>query len=560
MKISEFKNAIASIHEDRKISVEVVEEALIEALEKALKKHIDASDAQVRVIMDGEDDEMKIYQVFDVVEEVENFDSELSLEEALDDKADAELGDEVLLEHDINELGRPAALLAKNVLKQKIREAEKQGIYDEYIGQLYEMVTVEVETVKDRFLFINLGRANAIMPLSEQIPGEHYYDGQKLKVVITEVNKESKGAQIIVSRSDDHFVRRLFEMEVPEIYQGIVEIKAIAREAGSRTKVAVYSKDDSIDPIGACIGPRGSRVQEVIEELQGEKIDIFEWTNDVDQLIKASLAPAEVLYVLPTDDERSMIVVVEDDQLSLAIGRGGKNAKLAVKLINKKIDIKSLSEIKESGIDYKEIALANQPVIEVESSVKKVDKKPVEESETTLKEAEVFESVEDTEVEDAEVEDAEEVETKKAEEVEVEEETEKAEKEVTTTAKKAVKASDVFKKTKYKPAEKAKVSKKKEEKKPKEEKEVYVSKFERLADPTVALERLAKQEERAARRNIRQEAKKREEFDESELEYEIEPEYSEEELAEIERMREEEESEWFEEEIDFEDFEEFYED
>lgn len=560
MKISEFKNAIASIHEDRKISVEVVEEALIEALEKALKKHIDASDAQVRVIMDGEDDEMKIYQVFDVVEEVENFDSELSLEEALDDKADAELGDEVLLEHDINELGRPAALLAKNVLKQKIREAEKQGIYDEYIGQLYEMVTVEVETVKDRFLFINLGRANAIMPLSEQIPGEHYYDGQKLKVVITEVNKESKGAQIIVSRSDDHFVRRLFEMEVPEIYQGIVEIKAIAREAGSRTKVAVYSKDDSIDPIGACIGPRGSRVQEVIEELQGEKIDIFEWTNDVDQLIKASLAPAEVLYVLPTDDERSMIVVVEDDQLSLAIGRGGKNAKLAVKLINKKIDIKSLSEIKESGIDYKEIALANQPVIEVESSVKKVDKKPVEESETTLKEAEVFESVEDTEVEDAEVEDAEEVETKKAEEVEVEEETEKAEKEVTTTAKKAVKASDVFKKTKTKPAEKAKVSKKKEEKKPKEEKEVYVSKFERLADPTVALERLAKQEERAARRNIRQEAKKREEFDESELEYEIEPEYSEEELAEIERMREEEESEWFEEEIDFEDFEEFYED
>ncbi len=541
MKLSEFVDAIKLIEEDRKISIEVIKEALVEALEKALKKHIDANDAVVRVVMDEENDTMKIYQVFEVVEEVENLDSQLSLEEALDDKEDAEIGDEILLEHDITDLGRPAALLAKNVLKQKIREAEKQGIYDEYIGQLYEMVTVSVESVKDRFLFINLGRANAIMPLSEQIPGEHYYDGQKLKVVITEVNMESKGAQIIVSRSNDHFVRRLFEMEVPEIYQGIVEIKAIAREAGNRTKVAVYSKDDSIDPIGACIGPRGSRVQEVIEELQGEKIDIFEWSNDVDQLIKASLAPAEVLYVLPTEEERSVVVVVADDQLSLAIGRGGKNAKLAVKLISKKIDIKPLSEIIESGIDYKEIALANQPVIEVIATVQPefIEKVEVEETLETTQAQEIDETADVV-----------------VEEVEIAETVQASEEEVATTATKAVVATEIFKSSEtVKPKTEVK-----EKKAPREAKEVYVSKFEKLADPTVALERLARDQQRAAQRNLRQ-GQRKDEFEEKEieLEYEIAPEYTQEELDEIERKRLEEESSWIEDEIDFEEFEDFYE-
>ena len=547
MKLSEFVKAMKLIEEDRKIDIEVIQEALIEALEKALKKHIDANDAEVRVVMDEDADTMAIYQVFKVVEEVNNLDTELSLEEAIDDKADAEIGDEILLEHDISDLGRPAALLAKNVLKQKIREAEKQGIYDEYINQLYEMVTVEVETVKDRFLFINLGRSNAIMPLSEQIPGEHYYDGQKLKVVITEVNKESKGAQIIVSRSSDHFVRRLFEMEVPEIYQGIVEIKAIAREAGTRTKVAVYSKDDSIDPIGACIGPRGSRVQEVIEELQGEKIDIFEWSNNVDELIKASLAPAEVLYVLPTEEERSVVVVVPDDQLSLAIGRGGKNAKLAVKLISKKIDIKPLSEIIESGIDYKEIALANQPVIEVISTVSQPTAEVVEAEKVEVADVEVSEEEATSVVQD---------EVYTPEDLSVD-----SEEEVSTTATKATVASEVFEEVEKEVKPEVKKAKPKSKKAPLKPKEVYVSKFERLADPTVALERLAREEERAARRNERQEARKREEEQkELDLEYEIIPEYTEEELAEIERKRLEEESSWIEEDIDFEEFEEFYED
>lgn len=540
MKTSEFIAAIQLIEDDRNISKDIIEEALIEAIGKALKKHINANDANVKVVMDEETDEMRIYQVFDVVEEVENFDTELSLEEALDDKEDAKIGDVILLEHEIGDLGRPAAMLAKNVLKQKIREAEKQSVYDEYIHQLYEMITVQVDTVEDRFLFVDLGRAHGIMPLSAQIPNEHYYEGQKLKVVITEVNKDSKGAQIIVSRADDHFVRRLFEMEVPEIYQGIVEIKAIAREAGDRTKIAVYSKDENIDPIGACIGPRGSRVQEVIEELQGEKIDIFEWSNDVDQLIKASLAPAEVLYVLPTDDERSVVVVVADDQLSLAIGRGGKNAKLAVKLINKKIDIKSLSEIKESGIDYESIALANQPTILVEEEVIEVEDVISEEG---------YEIIDDTQDFTTEVED-DKVEITEVEEVaEIVEETIEEVKEVVEEVVEEVKET----------AEEVEAAKVRAERVVKDE---YVSKFEKLADPTIALQKIARQEEAAARRRARFEDKSRqeEEFDASDLEYEIAPEYSEEELEAIEKQQKELDNSWYEDEIDFEDFEDYYED
>ncbi|NLC34051.1 MAG: transcription termination/antitermination protein NusA, partial [Erysipelothrix sp.] len=531
--------AIRSIEEDRNISQDIIEEALVEALSKALKKHINANDANIKVDMDEETDEIRIYQVFDVVEVVENFDTELSLEEAVDDKADAVIGDQILLEHEISELGRPAALLAKNVLKQKIREAEKQGIYDEYIHQLYEMITVQVDTVEDRFLFVDLGKAHGIMPLSAQIPGEHYYEGQKLKVVISEVNKDSKGAQIIVSRSDDHFVRRLFEMEVPEIYQGVVEIKAIAREAGDRTKVAVFSKDPNIDPIGACIGPRGTRVQEVIEELQGEKIDIFEWTNDVDQLIKSSLAPAEVLYVLPTDDERSVTVVVADDQLSLAIGRGGKNAKLAVKLINKKIDIKSLTDIKALGIDYESIALANQPTILVEPEFEEV----INDDEDYMQPDVEVGIIDDTTEDVVEV-------VEMAEDVVVEE----TEVNVEDTVE-AVEVVEVIKEVVETPVKRVKKVE------PREAKEEYVSKFEKLADPTIALQKIAEREAAAARRKARYDSKKQDqpEIDYSDLEYEIAPEYTDEELDAIEKQQEKIDNSWYEDEIDFEEFEDYYE-
>ena len=272
--------------------------------------------------------------------------------------------------------------------------------------------------------------------------------------------------------------------------------------------------------------------------FRSEKIDIFEWSNDVDQLIKSSLAPAEVLYVLPTDDERSVIVVVDDDQLSLAIGRGGKNAKLAVKLINKKIDIKSLSDIKASGIDYESIALANQPTILVEEEVEEVIEPLFEEVDTqgydiVEEEVEVEDVVEETVVEESVA-------------------------EVTTTAKKAQQI------TLDKDAEKVETTKV-EETAPKVErvvKDEYVSKFEKLADPTIALQKIAKQEEAAARRRARYEDrnKKDEEVDLSDLEYEIAPEYSEEEMAEIKAQEEELDNSWYEDEIDFEDFEDYYED
>ncbi|UPU39676.1 transcription termination factor NusA [Erysipelothrix sp. Poltava] len=209
-----------------------------------------------------------------------------------------------------------------------------------------------VESVEEKFVVLNLGKSLAVMPRAAQIEGETYREGQTLKVVITDVNRDTKGAQILVSRADAMLVRRLFENEVPEIFEGQVEIKAIAREAGERTKIAVYSHDSDIDPIGACIGPRGSRVQAIIEELKGEKIDIFEWSDNMVELINNALAPAEVIAVYPNADNKGLVVIVDDNQLSLAIGKRGKNARLAVRLTKQRIDIKSVSEAEADGIDY----------------------------------------------------------------------------------------------------------------------------------------------------------------------------------------------------------------
>ena len=268
------------------------------------------------------------------------------------------MGDVVENEVNIAEMGRAAVVLAKNVMKQKIREAEKQAVYDEYCDKVEEMVMGTVETVEDKFVIVNIGKTMALMPKNQQIPNEKYVEGQRLRVVIAEVNKDTKGAQVLVSRGAATLVKRLFEKEVPEIYHGVIEIKAIAREAGERTKMAVYSNNENVDPIGACIGPRGQRVQVVIDELKGEKIDIFEWSDDVSELIKNALAPAEVLAVIPNEERKNgLLVVVADHQLSLAIGKKGKNARLAVKLTGSKIDIKSESDMKEKGIDWQTIAL-----------------------------------------------------------------------------------------------------------------------------------------------------------------------------------------------------------
>ena len=357
LKYKDLIKALNAIEDERRVPEEVVLEALKEAMSKAYKKDAELSDISVETEINEKRGTIDIYQLYTVTNEddIEDDELQMSLEDAREINPDAQIGDTVRREVEISTMSRAAATLARNVIRQKIREAEKVSVYNEYINQLNEMVLGIVESVKDKFVLVNLGKTVAMMPKSNQIPNERLTEGQKLRVVITEVNKESKGPQVLVSRSSEMLVKRLFEKEVPEIYQGVVEIKAIARDAGERTKMAVVSHNEEIDPIGACIGQRGGRVQEIIEELHGEKIDIFLWSEDITQLVKNALAPAVVEAVLPDDEGKGLLVIVNDDQLSLAIGRKGKNARLAVKLCDKKIDIKTRGEIEEMGKDYDEL-------------------------------------------------------------------------------------------------------------------------------------------------------------------------------------------------------------
>ena len=371
LKYKDLIKALNAIEDERRVPEEVVLEALKEAMSKAYKKDAELSDISVETEINEKRGTIDIYQLYTVTneDEIEDDELQMSLEDAREINPDAQIGDTVRREVEISTMSRAAATLARNVIRQKIREAEKVSVYNEYINQLNEMVLGIVESVKDKFVLVNLGKTVAMMPKSNQIPNERLTEGQKLRVVITEVNKESKGPQVLVSRSSEMLVKRLFEKEVPEIYQGVVEIKAIARDAGERTKMAVVSHNEEIDPIGACIGPRGNRVQNIIDELNGEKIDIFEYSNDVSVLVKNALAPAVVTAVLPGRDDNSLLVIVDAAQLSLAIGKRGKNARLAVKLTNHKIDIKTREEIEEAGMDY-EALLAQAEVLKQKAAEK----------------------------------------------------------------------------------------------------------------------------------------------------------------------------------------------
>ncbi|MBQ9823982.1 MAG: transcription termination/antitermination protein NusA [Solobacterium sp.] len=386
LKYKDMIKALNAVEEERKIPSEVIVEALKEAMAKAYKKDAELADIDVVAELNPKRETIDLYQNYVVTDNVEDDELEISLEDAREIKPDAVLGDKVSRKIEITGMSRAAATLAKNVMRQKIREAEKVAVYDEYIGQLHEMVLGIVESVKEKFTLVNLGRTVAMMPHSAGIPGERLTEGQKLRVVITEVSKETKGSQVLVSRADPTLVKRLFEKEVPEIFQGIVEIKAIAREAGERTKMAVMSHNPDVDPIGACIGPRGSRVQVIIDELHGEKIDIFQWNDDLTELVKNALAPAEIEAVLPGEDERSLLVIVSADQLSLAIGKRGKNARLAVKLTNHKIDIKTREELEDMGLDYDELVVAAEA--RKEQMRKEAARREIERMEAEAREAE----------------------------------------------------------------------------------------------------------------------------------------------------------------------------
>ena len=347
--------ALALVEDEKNISEEVILDALKEAMAKAYKKNAELQDIDVVAEINEKKKTIDLYQNYTVVasdDDVEDDELEIGLAEAKAYDANAQVGGIIRRPVEMTDMSRAAVSIAKNVLRQKIREAEKVSVYNEYIDKKDDMVLGEVESVKDKFVLVNLGKATALMPRSAQIPNERLREGQQIRVVIKEVNKETKGSQVLVSRADPMLVKRLFEKEVPEIYDGTVEIKAIAREVGDRTKMAVISHNPDVDPIGACIGPKGQRVQRIIEELKGEKIDIFTYSDDLTELVKNALAPASVIAVIPQSDAHNLLVIVEEDQLSLAIGKRGKNARLAVKLINRNIDIKTRRDIEDMGMDY----------------------------------------------------------------------------------------------------------------------------------------------------------------------------------------------------------------
>lgn len=535
MNFKDLLKAMQLIENDRKISKEVVKEALVEALTKAYRKHVDIPDILIRVDINDKTGKITVFQQYKVVEEVEDEELEISLTDAKAENADIQLEEFIEHEVSIDDLGRAAALLAKNVMKQKIREAEKQAVYDEYIDLLDEMVLGVIESVEEKFILVNLGKTIALMPKGAQIPGERYQEGQKIRVVITECNKDTKGSQILVSRADAKLVKRLFEKEVPEIYQGVVEIRGIAREAGERTKMAVYSKNDDIDPRGACIGPRGQRVQEISDELNGEKIDIFEWSENTTELVKNALAPAEVIAVVPTEEKRSLLVIVDNNQLSLAIGKKGKNARLAVKLTNMKIDIKTKEELVEQGVDFDKLMFDYQ--VEQEKFKREMASKAIAQME------EEFDSVEADVVEDVVIEEV-------VAEVEVQAEVQPVVEEVKEVV---APVQPVVEKAKPVVEEKT-VKKVKREPKVRTD---YVSVFEKLAETPKP--KTEKPEFKKRKKKEEDERKLRSIDIKKDKDYDIKPVYSEDELEEIRLREEQEAAEAYTDEIDYDEFEEYYE-
>lgn len=557
LKTKNFIDGMRLFEEDRKVDSEFVLETLKEAIAKTYQKHIDAPEAKVRVEI--ERNELHVYHQLEVVDdESDTFDETLDilLAEAKEENPDAKIGDIIEHEVDFKEIGRSAINVAKQMLKQRIKEYEKQRVYDEYKDKEYDLISGIIKTVEEKFILVDIKNTIGILLKSEQIPGETYREGQTVKCIIKEVSKNSKGSQVVLSRGDAIFVKRLFEKEVPEIAQGLVEIKAIAREAGERTKMAVYSKNDDVDAIGACIGPRGSRVQAVISEVKGEKIDVFEWNDDIGELVKNALAPAEVkacFYANKTTDpemsdediekyekynNKPLVVVVDDDKLSIAIGKRGKNAKLAVKLTNRKIDIKTQTEINEMGLDVDQLVLEFK-ADQVRIAKEKEQKKFLELQEEAIKRKAEFDAqlaTEDTGFDETTIEEMDEA---KVEEVDTMSQAKPVEQEV--------------------PEEKVEEPVKKEPRKPLAPKPEYKSKFEDIAGG-------AKKEEQvtAKKRKKKEDDERRvraEDLEKKEYSDDVKPIYSDEELEEIEaQQQEEEENSWInDDDIDFDEYEDYYE-
>ncbi|ADI27263.1 MULTISPECIES: transcription termination factor NusA [unclassified Geobacillus] len=342
--------ALADLMREKGISKEVVMEAIEAAIVSAYKRNFGQAQ-NVRVDLNMDTGTIRVFTRKDVVEEVADPRLEISLEDAQRINPNYQIGDVVELEVTPRDFGRIAAQTAKQVVTQRVREAERSIIYAEFVDREEDIMTGIVQRVDPRFVYVSLGKAEALLPANEQMPNETYKPHDRLKVYITKVEKTTKGPQIFVSRTHPGLLKRLFELEVPEIYDGTVEIKSIAREAGDRSKISVHSDNPEVDPVGACVGPRGQRVQAIVDELNGEKIDIVRWSADPVEFVANALSPAKVLRVIVNEEQKATTVIVPDYQLSLAIGKRGQNARLAAKLTGWKIDIKSESEAREMGID-----------------------------------------------------------------------------------------------------------------------------------------------------------------------------------------------------------------
>ena len=350
---NELLEALTILEQEKNISKETLLEAIENSLLTACKNHFGKAD-NIKVNIDPETCEFHVLAEKTVVEKVEDDVTEISLANARMIDSAYNLGDVVNVEVKSKEFGRIATKNAKNVILQKIREEERKAIYSEYYSMEKDVVTGIVQRYVGKNISINLGKADAILTENEQVKGEVFKPTERIKVYILEVKSTPKGPKIMVSRTHPELVKRLFESEVTEVKDGIVEIKSIAREAGSRTKIAVYSNDPDVDPVGACVGMNGARVNAIVSELRGEKIDIINWNENPAMLIENALSPAKVISVIADGEEKSAKVVVPDYQLSLAIGKEGQNARLAARLTGFKIDIKSETQARESGefMDY----------------------------------------------------------------------------------------------------------------------------------------------------------------------------------------------------------------
>lgn len=405
----EFMQALEELVKDRGIDKEVLLETIEQALTSAYKKNF-GSAQNVRIDLNRETGDIKVYSQRVVVDEQDLYDNflEIELSEAREISPNYELGD--IIEHEVTpmDFGRIAAQTAKQIVVQKIREAEREMTYNEFIEKQDELITGEISRTSQRdgkcIVFAQIGKGEGVLLASEQIRGEEYKIGTNMKFYVVDVNKTSKNPQILLSRSHTGLVKRLFEMEVPEIQDGTVQIKSISREAGSRTKMAVLSTDENIDPIGACVGTQGSRVRNIVDELGDEKIDIVKYSDDIGQFVEASLSPSKVTKVFINEKEKSAVVIVPDYQLSLAIGKEGQNARLAARLTNWKIDIKPESDFTEEDERalLEKIASDKLAVEEEKASKELAEENPAEDMDEEVALESVKEAMEPANIEVAE--------------------------------------------------------------------------------------------------------------------------------------------------------------